>query len=749
MSKEIVVCLDGSWNDPVERTNAYRLFQMLPGEERQVDESGPIRSHLVRTGEQLAAFHLESVGSGGRSQGILRGTQGIGLHDSMIDAFLLISQVYERGDKIWLFGFSRGAWAARSLGEFIAYTGLLAASEADDEDAADEAERIWLIYKDDRGKKRGARFWKHHDERPIRMIGVWDTVGELGVPLFNGLRLIDRDELRFLKFRNRELSPRVEYGRQALAIDEQRADFVPTPWAEREGVRQVWFAGAHADVGGGYDSHGLADIALEWMVQEVNDLDAGLRLVPGQLLPTPAPDCLQDRHDETRGPVWRTRPTRERRIPDDADIHPSVLQRLQERADYRPKALEDIPACAPFYRGDEPAPEEQLQPEREALPFRKLPIDGSTRFPVYAHKWWNASGVEVDVGERYRIEASGSWLDKDVSADADGYESKAWFLQLAEGSRRMARRPWFSLVAAIHPRPDLEASNADTENMLTGLIESAVGGVARVDDESSLIATPNGCEIEVSEPGFLYFFANDSAFAYGNNSGFLSIELSRLPNVEEAEQKTPAAPPGMPGSLDIKLYFTPGTSSLAPHIALREAGLDFDLVRVDLRRHQLADGSDFTAINAKGYVPVLELDDGERLTETAAILQYIADRVPESGLAPRAHTLARYRLQEWLAFIGSELHRSFVPLFRPDTPEDYRRCLQEGIASRLGHVAARLEGRNYLLGEHFTVADAYLFAVLAWTSAVSIDIGRWPALAAFQQRVGRRPSVLEAIAAED
>ncbi|WP_287696145.1 glutathione transferase GstA [Accumulibacter sp.] len=199
----------------------------------------------------------------------------------------------------------------------------------------------------------------------------------------------------------------------------------------------------------------------------------------------------------------------------------------------------------------------------------------------------------------------------------------------------------------------------------------------------------------------------------------------------------------------MKLYFTPGTSSLAPHIALREAGLDFDLVRVDLRRHQLADGSDFTAINAKGYVPVLELDDGERLTETAAILQYIADRVPESGLAPRAHTLARYRLQEWLAFIGSELHRSFVPLFRPDTPEDYRRCLQEGIASRLGHVAARLEGRNYLLGEHFTVADAYLFAVLAWTSAVSIDIGRWPALAAFQQRVGRRPSVLEAIAAED
>jgi len=750
MSKEIVVCFDGSWNDPVERTNAFRLFQMLPGDERQVEESGPIRSHLVKSGEKLAAFHLASVGSGGRSQGLLRGTQGIGLHDSMIDAYLLISQVYQRGDKIWLFGFSRGAWAARSLGEFIAYTGLIPAGEASDGDAADEAERIWLIYKDDRGKKRGTRFWKHNDETPIRMIGVWDTVGELGVPLFNGLRLVDREELRFLKFRNRELNPRVQYGRQALAIDEQRADFVPTLWAEREGIRQLWFAGAHADVGGGYEDRGLADIALEWMMQEVNDLDAGLRLFPEQLVPGLAPDCLQDRHDETRSPVWRTRPSKERKIPDDAEVHPSVLQRLQERPDCRPKALEDIPACASVYRGDdEPLPEEQLHPDREALPFRKLPIDGSTRFPVYAHKWWNASGIEVDVDERYRVEASGTWLDKEISADADGYESKAWFLQLAEGSRRMEKRPWSSLVAAIHPRPDLEANNADSENMLTGLIESAVSGVARVDDESSLIATPNGCEIEITEPGFLYFFANDSAFAYGNNRGFLSVEVTRLPGAEEAEQKPSAAAQRMPGSLNMKLYFTPGTSSLAPHIALREAGLDFDLVRVDIRQSQLADGSDFTAINPKGYVPVLELGDGDRLTETAAILQYIADRIPESGLAPRPYSLARYHLQEWLAFIGSELHKGFIPLFRPDTPEEYRGCLRDSLATRLGHVATHLEGRSYLLGEHFTVADAYLFTVLGWCGAVAIDIGRWAALSAFQERIGRRPSVLEALATAD
>lgn len=749
MTKQIVVCLDGTWNDPIEQTNVYRLFQMLPGEERQVEENGPIRSHLARSSEQLAAFYLTSVGNGGRTQGLLGGTQGIGLHDSMIDAYILISQVYQRGDKIWLFGFSRGAWAARSLGAFIAHSGLIAASEADDDSAADHAENIWLIYKDDRGKKRGTRFWKQHDETPIRMIGVWDTVGQLGVPLFNGLRLVDRAELRFLKFRNRELGPRVEHGRQALAIDEERADFTPTPWDEREGIKQVWFAGAHADVGGGYENHALSDIALEWMMQEVNDLDAGLRLSSSQLSEALAPDGLQDRHDETRGPVWRTRPSKERKIADDAELHPSVLLRLRERSDYRPKALEDIPACADFYVQDEPRPEEQLQREREALPFRKLPVDGSTRFPAYAHKWWNASGVEVDVGERYRIEASGTWIDKGIPAGADGYESKAWRLLLAEGSRRMEERPWFSLVAAIHPRPDLEANNPDAENMLTGLIESTIHGVARIDDESSLVATQNGCEIQINEPGFLYFFANDSSFDYGNNNGFLTVEVTRLPWSADVDEKAAQAPQWVPGSLDMKLYFTPGTCSLAAHIALREAGLDFDLIRVDIRQRKLADGSDFTVINAKGYVPVLEIDDGVYLTEVPAIVQYIADRIPESNLAPRPYTLERYRLQEWLGFISSELHRAFVPLFKPDTPEEYRQFVKDNLAARLSYVATRLEDRKYLLGDQFTVADGYLFTVLRWASAVKIDMGCWPTLLAFQERIGQRQSVRDALAAED
>ncbi|HRF12881.1 MAG TPA: glutathione transferase GstA [Candidatus Accumulibacter phosphatis] len=201
--------------------------------------------------------------------------------------------------------------------------------------------------------------------------------------------------------------------------------------------------------------------------------------------------------------------------------------------------------------------------------------------------------------------------------------------------------------------------------------------------------------------------------------------------------------------MDVKLYYTPGTCSLAAHIALRECGLDFELVRVDIRQRKLADGSDFSAINPKGYVPVLEIDDGVCLTEVSAIVQYIADRRPESGLAPRPYTLERYQLQEWLAFISSELHKAFTPLFRPGTPEDYRFRLQENIVARLGYIATRLSDRDYLLGDQFTVADAYLFTVLAWSRAIGMEIAQWPTLLAFQERVGRRQSVRDALEAED
>jgi glutathione S-transferase len=196
----------------------------------------------------------------------------------------------------------------------------------------------------------------------------------------------------------------------------------------------------------------------------------------------------------------------------------------------------------------------------------------------------------------------------------------------------------------------------------------------------------------------------------------------------------------------MKLYFSPGACSLHPHIALREAGLAADLVRVDLRAHKTQDGHDFYAINPKGYVPVLQLDDGSLLTEGAVIDQYIADRKPEAKLAPPAGTIERYHLQEWLNFIASEVHKAFGPLFGSD--EAAKDAARSRVGKRFELVAKALESRPYLMGDTFTVADGYLYNMLRWTTFTGIDMGQWPALKAFYARVDERPSVKAALAAE-
>ncbi len=197
----------------------------------------------------------------------------------------------------------------------------------------------------------------------------------------------------------------------------------------------------------------------------------------------------------------------------------------------------------------------------------------------------------------------------------------------------------------------------------------------------------------------------------------------------------------------MKLYYAPGACSLSPHIVIREADLPVQRVRVDLRTGTTQDGVDFRTINDKGYVPALELPDGTVLTEGPAIVQYLADRKPETGLAPANGTIDRYRLQEWLNFISTELHKQFGPLFDPATEPGFRARQEERIGRRLGWVAARLGGA-YLMGERFTVADAYLFVVLSWAPHVGLNLQPWPALLAHQERVRQRPAVQEALREE-
>jgi glutathione S-transferase len=198
----------------------------------------------------------------------------------------------------------------------------------------------------------------------------------------------------------------------------------------------------------------------------------------------------------------------------------------------------------------------------------------------------------------------------------------------------------------------------------------------------------------------------------------------------------------------MKLYYSPGACSLSPHIVLREAGLDFEPVKTDLRAHQLQDGTDYYGISPKGYVPLLELDNGERLTEGPAIVQYIADQVPEKNLAPANGTMARYRLQEWLNFLTAEVHKSFGALFAPGMPDEAKQMAKERITKRLGWVDQQLEGKDYLLGNTFSVADAYLFTVAGWAPHVGLDFSALKNLQAFQARVAARPAVQAALKAE-
>jgi glutathione S-transferase len=198
----------------------------------------------------------------------------------------------------------------------------------------------------------------------------------------------------------------------------------------------------------------------------------------------------------------------------------------------------------------------------------------------------------------------------------------------------------------------------------------------------------------------------------------------------------------------MKLYTMPGACSLASHIALREAGIVFELVKVSHRTHRTAAGIDFNEINSKGYVPTLILEDGELLTENAALLSYIADLNPAAGLAPPNGTLERYRLSEWLAYINSEIHKAFSLLFVQNASEDMKQYARAALTKRVGWLAQKLESKPYLLGERFTVADAYLFVTLTWAPLVGFDLSPWPNLMGFQKRVEARAHVIEAMTAE-
>ena len=198
----------------------------------------------------------------------------------------------------------------------------------------------------------------------------------------------------------------------------------------------------------------------------------------------------------------------------------------------------------------------------------------------------------------------------------------------------------------------------------------------------------------------------------------------------------------------MKLYFSPGACSLSPHIVAQEVGIPLTLVKVDTQKKTLADGGDYWAVNPKGYVPAMELDNGELLTEGPTIVQYLADKKPDAKLLPPAGTMERYRVQEMLGYIYSEIHKTYSPLFRPTTTPELRKDREEYLRKRYGLIEKQLAKGPYLFGEQFTVADAYLFTVTNWANFVKLDLSEFPNLLAFQARVAGRPGVQAALVAE-
>ncbi|HEX2529954.1 MAG TPA: glutathione transferase GstA [Burkholderiaceae bacterium] len=198
----------------------------------------------------------------------------------------------------------------------------------------------------------------------------------------------------------------------------------------------------------------------------------------------------------------------------------------------------------------------------------------------------------------------------------------------------------------------------------------------------------------------------------------------------------------------MKLYFSPGACSLAPHIVLCEAGLSCDLEKVDLGTKRTAGGADFKVVNPKGYVPALQLDSGAVLTEVTVVVQYLADLAPEKHLVPAAGTLERYRVMEWLNFIATELHKGFSPLFKAEIPAEAKALAIANLSKRLDFVCEQLQRSTYLAGDQFNVADTYLFTVLRWARYVKFDLAPWPAVQAYLKRVAARPAVHAAMLAE-
>ncbi|WP_456382196.1 DUF2235 domain-containing protein [Hydrogenimonas sp.] len=518
--RNLVVCADGTWNTPDQKehdipvpTNVVRLFNAL------------------EEGEKQLRYYHPGVGSDGTWwEKIAGGTVGAGLDKNIKSAYRWLCEHYGKGDRIYLFGFSRGAYTVRSLAGFIGKCGLLDLSGLDDEELwrridaafekgyrkgkslkkwAEDADR-WRFHPLSKITCNGKNGAEEIEAIPIHFIGVWDTVGALGIP--NNFAILNLlDHVGKYAFHDTRLGKNVVHARHAVALDERRASFSPTLWSgvgKREHVKQLWFPGVHANVGGGYPDTGLSDIALKWMIDEA--AEAQLIFKP-RMIDQIAPNPRGILYDSLKGIFKHLRAT-PRSMP--AVVEKNVGRSLHSSA---------------IERQRKPPIEEGTY-----HPTRFLEKGESVRLNVYAMDPWNATGIFLEEGATYRFEAEGQWMDRNIKCGPEGTDDGKFYVEeiahLAGsllgglerfykkitkneqadfiGTKREEKYPWFSLVGAVANggNPKKDGTPAPHETFRIG----------------------RKCKHSPKKSGYLYAYANDAWNFYDNNRGSVRLKIERV-----------------------------------------------------------------------------------------------------------------------------------------------------------------------------------------------------------------------------
>jgi hypothetical protein len=497
--RNLVVCCDGTWNTDTNKDDGELALTNVCKTFHAVDLSNQTTEHFSR--------YQAGVGTGGILDKVLGGAVGTGLQEDIRDCYLWLCSKYLPGDKLYLFGFSRGAFCARSLGGLICRYGIIDFdASTSDQNRAKMVQHLYQHgYKNGRELDDSIAF--HSDSDQVHFVGVWDTVGALGVP-------DDKEVLNFFDFPDRyrfhdtKLNPKVKHSRHAVAIDEKRGSFAPTLWTNNDpnlDMKQVWFAGVHSDVGGGYKEHGLSDCALKWMLDEAQDV--GLQLVP-RIMHTLKPNPLDLLHDSYEGAMKALR-SAPRPIPN-LDV---VSDDLSESVAIR-RLNPDINQGV--YRAT------------RTLGHQAIDID------VYARAHWYWTGVYLDAGKTYELKATGEWMDKSIACGPQGMRDGNFhagelihimgniggfferiFKKVSNnaaadlyGTKRQESANWFELIAAVgnSENPKIDGSY--------DLLQTAVVGRHNT--------------ITPERSGYLYCYANDAWVFYGNNRGFVTVSVQEI-----------------------------------------------------------------------------------------------------------------------------------------------------------------------------------------------------------------------------